>query len=116
LYENAGERLASEGAVRLLSAGGPRAEVELVAAQALSVLRSGTPAGEVAVVFRDPERYASLVEQVFGAYGVPFSLDRFVPLGHTALGRGLLALLRCVAPEGAAEDLLAYLRSPGLLL
>ena len=79
------------------------------------MLRGGTPPGEVAVVFRDPARYASLVEQVFGAYGIPYSIDRSVPLAHTGVGRGLLALLRCALLEGTADDLLAYLRTPGLL-
>jgi ATP-dependent helicase/DNAse subunit B len=115
LYEGGGERIAPDGAVRLLSAGGERAEVELVAANVLELLRAGTSAGDVAVVFRDPKRYASLVEQVFGAYGVPFSIDRYVRFGHTALGRGLLGLLRCATPHGTADDLLAYLRTPGLL-
>jgi ATP-dependent helicase/DNAse subunit B len=102
-------------AVRLLSAGGERAEVELVAADVLRLLRGGVPAGEVAVVYRDPGRYASVVDQVFGAYGIPYALDRYVPLGHTALGRGLLALLRCATKDGTAEDVFAYMRSPGLL-
>jgi ATP-dependent helicase/DNAse subunit B len=102
-------------AVRLHSAGGERAEVELAAAEVLKLLHEGTAPGEVAVVFRDPGRYASLVEQVFGAYGIPYSIDRSVRLGHTGLGRGLLALIRCAGPDGAAEDLLAYLRTPGLL-
>jgi ATP-dependent helicase/DNAse subunit B len=115
LYEAPDGRPDPGDAVRLLSAGGERAEVELVAAEVLCLLREGTPAGQVAVVFRDPSAYASLVEQVFGAYGVPYSIDRWVPVGHTALGRGLLALLRCAGPEGTADDLLAYLRTPGLL-
>ena len=38
-----------------------------------------------------PGRYSSLLEQVFGAYGIPYSIDRTVPFGHTGLGRGLLA-------------------------
>ncbi len=66
-------------------------------------------------MFRDPARYASLVEQVFGAYGIPYSIDRSVPLAHTGLGRGLLALLRCARLDGTADDLLAYLRTPGHL-
>ena len=115
LYEGGGERTEAGSAVRLLSAGGERAEVELVAANVLELLRGGVSAGNVAVVFRDPKRYASLVEQVFGAYGVPFSVDRYVRFGHTALGRGLLALLRCASRDGSAEDLLAYLRTPGML-
>jgi ATP-dependent helicase/DNAse subunit B len=115
LFEGAPERLAPGGAVRLLAAGGERAEVELVAAQVLALLRDGTPAGQVAVVYRDPGRYASVVEQVFDAYGIPYSLDRYVPLAHTALGRGLLALLRCATKDGSAEDVFAFMRTPGLL-
>jgi ATP-dependent helicase/DNAse subunit B len=115
LFEGAAERIDAGEAVRLLAAGGERAEVELVAAEVLRLLRDGTPAGEVAVVYRDPGRYASVVEQVFDAYGIPYSLDRWVPLGHTALGRGLLALLRCATSEGGAEDVFAYMRTPGLL-
>jgi ATP-dependent helicase/DNAse subunit B len=101
LYEGA-DRIDPGGAVRRFEAGGERAEVELVAARALELLRGGIPAGEVAVVYRDPGRYASVVEQVFGAYGIPYSLDRYVSLGHTALGRGLLALLRSATREGSA--------------
>ena len=102
-------------AIAFHSAGGARAEVELAAARVLDLLRGGTPPGDVAVVFRDPPRYSSLVEQVFGAYGVPYSLDRALPFPHTGLGRGLLALIRCAGPRGSADDLLAYLRTPGLL-
>src|SRR3954471_3873209 len=115
LYEGGGERLDPGAAVRLFAAGGARAEVEQVAAEALRRLRGGPSRGDVPVVFREPRRYASLVEQVFDAYGVPFSIDRYVPFGHTALGRGLLALLRCATSRGTADDLLAYLRTPGRL-
>jgi ATP-dependent helicase/DNAse subunit B len=102
-------------AVRLHSAGGERAEVELVAARVLELLREGVRPGDVAVVFRDPAPYASLVEQVFVAYGIPYSLDRSVKLPHTGLGRGLLALIRCALLGGSSDDLLAWLRTPGKL-
>jgi ATP-dependent helicase/DNAse subunit B len=102
-------------AVRLHAAGGERAEVELVAASVLELLRAGTEPGDVAVVFRDPDRYSSLLEQVFGAYGIPHSLDLSLPLRRTGLGRGLLALIRCAVLGGSADDLLTYLRTPGRL-
>ena len=70
------ERVDPGEAVRLHSAGGERAEVELVGAEVLGLLREGTRPGDVAVVFRDPGHYASLVEQVFEAYDIPFSIDR----------------------------------------
>ncbi|NLT06192.1 MAG: hypothetical protein GXY03_07755 [Solirubrobacterales bacterium] len=116
LFEDAPPTVADPGGtVRLHLAGGRRAEVELCAAEVLALLRAGTPAGEVAVVLRDPRAYATTIEQVFGAYGIPYSIDRRLALGHTALGRGLLALLRCAAGTGTADDLLAYLRTPGRL-
>jgi ATP-dependent helicase/DNAse subunit B len=103
-------------AVEFHSAGGQRAEVELVGARLLDLLRAGVEPGDIAVVLRRPGDYASLLEQVFGAYEIPFSIDRSVPLGHTGLGRGLLALIRCAAvPDATAGDLLAWLRTPGLL-
>ena len=98
-------------------AGGQRAEIELVGARLLELLRAGVEPGDIAVVLRRPGDYSSLLEQVFGAYAIPFSLDRRVALGHTGLGRGLLALVRCGAliEEASADDLLAWLRTPGLL-
>jgi ATP-dependent helicase/DNAse subunit B len=116
----AGERggVAEAGsAIAFHIAGGQRAEVELVGARVLELLRAGVEPGNIAVVLRRPGDYASLLEQVFGAYGIPFSLDRRVRLGHTGLGRAVLALLRCAALPGdaSADDLLSWLRAPGLL-
>jgi ATP-dependent helicase/DNAse subunit B len=115
LFEEPGEPVDPGAAICFHSAGGERAEVELVAARILGLLREGVVPGDVAVVFRRPSSYASLLEQVFGAYGIPYSIDRRVPFGHTGIGRGLLALIRCASLGGSADDLLAYLRTPGRL-
>jgi hypothetical protein len=45
-------------------------------------------------------------------------MRREVPFAHTALGRGLMALVRCALlgeRDADADDLLAYLRTPGVL-
>jgi ATP-dependent helicase/DNAse subunit B len=117
LFEGDAEPIEPGGAVRLLEAGGERAEAELVAAHVLERLRAGVPAGEIAVVVRSVQASGALFEQVFAAYGVPLACTRSVPLAHTPLGRGLLALARCgVAGEDpGADELLRYLRTPGLL-
>jgi ATP-dependent helicase/DNAse subunit B len=115
LFEDPAGDVPPGAAVSFHSAGGERAEVELVAARLLDLLREGVTPGDVAVVFRDPSQHSSLLEQVFGAYGIPYSIDRTLPFGHTGLGRGLLALIRASGSAGTAEDLLAYLRTPGLL-
>jgi ATP-dependent helicase/DNAse subunit B len=115
LFEDLGEPADPGEAISFHSAGGERAEVELAAARILELLREGIEPGDIAVVFRRPSVYASLLEQVFGAYGIPFSIDRRISFGHTGVGRGLLALIRCASLSGSADDLLAYLRTPGLL-
>jgi ATP-dependent helicase/nuclease subunit B len=117
LFEPNPTRVLAGDAVQLLTAGGERAEVELVAAEVLERLAAGVPADEIAVVLRSPEHRAPLVAEVFGAYGIPCTLERRTAFAHTPLGRGLLALARCALhPQDATPaDLLAYLRTPGKL-
>ena len=117
LFEPGPPRVPAGDAVRLLVAGGERAEAELVAAELLALLEEGVAAEQIAVVLRSPERGAALLEQVLDAYGIPYALERRVRFAHTALGRGLLALVRCAlqAEEARPADLLAYLRTPGWL-
>jgi ATP-dependent helicase/DNAse subunit B len=103
-------------AVTLLQGGGERAELELVAAEIRHLIADeGLRAREIAVVLRDPAPAAALLAEVFGALGVPVAIDRPTAFGHAALGRGVVALLRCALLDGSAEDLLAWLRTPGLL-
>ena len=108
--------VAPGAAVRLLEGGGRRAEVELVAAEVAKLVREhGYAPEDIAVVVRDQEPDAALLEQVFSACGLAIALERRVPAGHTALGRGVVAMLRCALLGGSADDLLSWLRTPGLL-
>ena len=114
LFADGGERIDPGPAVRLLEAGGERAEVELVAAEVLELLRADAPAEEIAVVFRGGP--TSVVERVFSEYGIPTAMSREIPFAHTTLGHGLLALARCALLDHApATELIAYLRTPGVL-
>ncbi len=122
LFELAAEQLFDPdpvdpgAAVTLLQGGGERAELELVAAEiARLVAVEGMAPEEIAVVLRTPQEVAALLVEVFAAFGVGVALECDVAFGHTALGRGLVALLRCALADGGAEDLLAWLRTPGLL-
>lgn len=112
------ERLDAGEAIRLMEAGGERAEAELVAAEVLALLRAQVPASEIAVVYRSLRRSGALVERVFAACGIPVAMRREVPLEHSPLGRGVLALARCALlteRRASAAALLAYLRTPGAL-
>ncbi len=105
-------------AVVLMEAGGERAEAELVAAGVLAALGDGVPAEEIVVVCRSLSRSGELFERELARHGVAGTSARRVPLEHTALGRALLALVRCAllpAPQRTVADLIAYLRHPGLV-
>lgn len=117
LFEPCGERVDPGDAVLLLRGGGARAELELVAAHVARLIADGVAPEEIAVVIRRAPDHAALVEAVFGGVGIPVAIHREVVVGHTALGRGVLALARCalLPQDASADDLLAYLRTPGLL-
>jgi ATP-dependent helicase/DNAse subunit B len=103
--------------VQLLEAGGERAEGELVAAEVLTALIEGVPADEIVVVCRSLRRSGASLERALGRYGVAAASSRRIPLAHCALGRGVLAAVRCALfDEDQAEvtDLLSCLRAPGL--
>jgi len=103
-------------AVTLVQGGGERAELELVAAEIARLVASeGVAPEEIAVVLRRPGDAAALLCEVFGAFGLRVALQRDVAFGDTALGRGLVALVRCALLDAGADDLLAYLRTPGML-
>jgi ATP-dependent helicase/DNAse subunit B len=120
LFEPQAARADPAGAVELMQGGGERAELELIAARVAALLRDGMPAHEIAVIVRRPAAMAALVAEVFQAHGIPFAMPVRRPFGHTALGRPLVGLLRCVpgtdgAAPGTPADLLAWLRAPGRL-
>jgi ATP-dependent helicase/DNAse subunit B len=115
LFEPGADRRDSGGAVRLLEGGGERAELELVAGEVRELLDRGMKPEEIAVVHRSPSAVADLLEEVFGALGIEYALERRVPFANTASGGALVGALRCVTDDGELGDLLAWLRAPGLL-
>jgi len=132
LFEPTGSRADPARAVRLLEGADQRAELELVAAQIAELLSAGMAAGEIAVVTRATPASADLLEEVFAAASIPYTLRRRRRFADSAIGAALIGLLRCVAPaaaggaprpqehrredeEDAARHLLAWLRAPGVL-
>lgn len=120
LFEPGAGRVAPGRAVRLLEGGGERAELELVAAEVRTLLEGGMAPEDVAVMSRAGAPGRALLAEVFAAACVPLTEPAGGRLADTALGRGLIGALRCLPAEpseeqGTLEDLLAWLRAPGLL-
>lgn len=113
LFEPDAGRIGPNGAVRLLEAGGERAEAELVAAEALELMGAGVVPDDIAVLVRGGAGEAEVLAHVLESYGVPISLERSIPLARTRLGAGVLAAARAALPGGTAADVLTWLRTPG---
>jgi ATP-dependent helicase/DNAse subunit B len=115
LFDGTGATVESRDAITLIEAPGQRAEMEAVADEVGLLLREGVKPDEIAVVVRAPDRSAALVEGAFAARGIPYELERSLALDRTAPGRALVGVVRAALLDGTTEDLLAWLRAPGLL-
>jgi hypothetical protein len=104
LFEPDAARVDPAGAVRLLEGGGERAELELVAREVRALLAEGMAPEEVAVVVRTSTLTAELLEEVFSAAEIPYSLRRRARFADTAIGRALIGLLRCVPGSAATAN------------
>lgn len=137
LLDGEARRVDPGEAVRLLEGGSTRAELELVAGEVRALLDDGVAADEIAIVHRAPHTIAGLFGEVLEDFAIPNTVHERVLFAHTAIGRGLLGLLRCslghartrARPQGSSAiaddksapeeaqlgDLLAWLRTPGVL-
>ena len=115
LFEPSPARRPPNGAVRLLEAGGERAEAELVAAEVLELMGAGMLPEDIAVLVRGGAEEVPVLTHVLEGYGVPVTVERRPTLSRTRLGAGVLAGARAAMPGGGAGDLLTWLRTPGRL-
>jgi ATP-dependent helicase/DNAse subunit B len=105
-----------DAALELLIGGDERAEIELVAERVQRLHhKEGLAWDEIAVAVRDVRSAGPLLAEVFTVAGIPFALERWVRAGEVSTGRALVALLRCASGSGSANDLLSWLRAPGVV-
>lgn len=101
-----------EGAVRFLEASGARATFELVAEEALALIRQGVEAEEIAVICPSLERRRASLETAFSTFELPYALEGRVKLAQIPFGHALCGLLRFVWLGGERSDLFSFVRSP----
>ncbi len=108
------EPVARDDGLALLESAGEQGQAEQIGAEVARLLAGGVAPDQVAIVVRAPDRYGSLYEAVLARYGVPAAVEASVPLDRTATGRGLIALIRAALTSKRAEDVLAFVRTPGV--
>jgi ATP-dependent helicase/DNAse subunit B len=111
LFEPGPDRMPPDAGIALLECAGERGEAEAIGGEIARLLAGGTEPDEIAVVLRNPDARGAFYGQVLEGLGVPVAVEAQLPLSHTAVGRGLIALARSAAPDGAAEDLLRFMRA-----
>ncbi len=109
-----GDPIPADGGIELLASAGELAEAEAVGGAIAGLLDEGTPAGEIAVVLRSPEALGPLYRRVFTRFGIPVAVQADLDVTRTLTGAGVIALLEAAVGTRRAEDVLAYLRTPGL--
>lgn len=113
LFEpDAAEAPPIEGAVRFLEASGARATFELLAEEALSLLRQGVEAEQIAVICPSIERRRASLETAFSTLGLPYALEHRLKLAQIPFGHALCGLLRFAWLGGGRSDLFSFVRSP----
>jgi ATP-dependent helicase/DNAse subunit B len=115
VYEEGAEPIDCDEAIGLLEGEGERDELELVGGDVRGLLEVGYRPREIAVVMRSVAGSADLIDEVFGELGIPVSVVRRIRFADTAVGRGLLGLLRAALAGGEVAALLDWLRTPGLV-
>jgi ATP-dependent helicase/DNAse subunit B len=105
-------RGALDGSVRFLEAAGLRATLELVAEEALTLIRSGVAPEKISVICPSLDAIRATAHTAFEALGVPIAVEGVEPFRGTPFGQSLLALLRFAWGSGERPQLFSHLRSP----
>ncbi len=101
-------------ALQVVSAPDPATEVRRIAGEILELNRRGVPFDRVLVTFRRAADYATVLEEVFSEYGVPFQATFPASLATTPVVRTVRLLLSLVRTDLPAAEVLELLVSPWL--
>lgn len=112
LFTESPARVPLDGSIRFLEGAGVRGTLELVAEEALALIRGGTPPEQIAVVCPSLDAVRLSLGSAFAALGVPVAFEGRRQLRTTGFGHALLSLLRFAWLDGDRSELYAHLRSP----
>ncbi len=106
-------RLPDGAPVEAFHVRGARAEIDLAARLCAEAhVARGVPLREIAVIARSLEPVAGLLEEAFGAHGVPFTTSASAPLAREPWAQAARALLESLASGLPRPRVIEFLRSP----
>ena len=93
----------------LVIAPDPHQEVRWVLRHLMKAAEEGTPFHRMAILYRQPNPYAALLQEELKLSGVVMAGPGNVPLAETAVGRTLLGLVRLVGSDLPRSEVMAWL-------
>lgn len=96
---------------RLVIAPDPHQEVRWVLRHLIKSAQEGTPFHRMAILYRQANPYAALVQEELRLSGVAMAGPGNVPLAETAAGRTLLGLIGMVGSDLPRSEVMAWLTS-----
>lgn len=98
-----------DDSLRLVSGPDPAREVREIARQCLAWAGDGIQFHEMAIAYRNPDPYRSLIEAAFIEAGVPAYLHEGTPMSERPLGRRVIALLELISSELDRRSVIDFL-------
>jgi ATP-dependent helicase/nuclease subunit B len=98
--------------VRYIEAATREQEVERIASTIKALILDGIAQHDIVLAVPDLGQYAGLVEEIFSAHGLPYSIQRGASLLDSPVAAAVLMLLQTPAHDFARADLVGLLRSP----
>lgn len=112
LYADKYEKFPDEPAgLRLMAMKDPRAEAAYAAGRCRELAMAGARWNDMMIVSLDISAYSRVLEDAFGAFGIPIFLSSSRPASRHALAEALLSALRLVWKGFRTQDALSLIRS-----
>jgi ATP-dependent helicase/DNAse subunit B len=99
------------GGIEVVAVAGEWGEARLLAARIKRLLQDGVAPREIVVAFRDLDGYAGLIDEVFGAAGIPYACDAGTPLARLGPFKLLINILAIEHEDWPFRRLLGLLDS-----
>ncbi|WP_342508942.1 helicase-exonuclease AddAB subunit AddB [Sporosarcina sp. FSL K6-2383] len=94
----------SEGHVVLIEAANRRAEIHAVARQIRSLMLAGKRYKNIAILYRQPEKYDELIETIFPQYDIPLFISQKKPMLHHPLIEFSRSILEAITSGWSYES------------
>lgn len=97
--------------IEMISCADEYEETECAALKILEARSNGLKYSDIAVIMRNPEERAGIIDAVFSKYGIPYFISEKTQLTQTPAARFILSSLRCISGNYRQSDVITLLKT-----